>query len=145
MFWDKLERANYFLEAIIETGGPRRSTTARSPSCSSGRSDDGGQWNMFVNLVNKHGLVPKAFMPETESSSNTRRMNAMLRSKLREGAQALRDMHAAGASIDELRATKQDVPGGRSTASSASTSARRRSASSGSGTTRTASSTATTR
>ncbi|MCH7848333.1 MAG: hypothetical protein IIB53_08220, partial [Planctomycetes bacterium] len=34
--------------------------------------EDGGQWNMFVNVIAKHGLVPKAFMPETESSSNTR-------------------------------------------------------------------------
>ena len=34
-------------------------------------------------------------MPETDSSSNSRRMNGVLRSKLREGARRLRDMHAA--------------------------------------------------
>jgi bleomycin hydrolase len=107
MFWDKLERANYFFEAIIETAD--RDVDDRLVAfLLDGPLGDGGQWNMFVNLVNKHGLVPKAFMPETESSSSTRKMNAILRTKLREGAKALRDMHAAGESIEALRATKQE-------------------------------------
>jgi bleomycin hydrolase len=63
---------------------------------------------MFINLVRKHGLVPKSLMPETDSSSHSRRMNAVLRSKLREGARKLRDMHASGASVDDLRSVKQD-------------------------------------
>jgi bleomycin hydrolase len=67
---------------------------------------DGGQWNMFINLVQKHGLVPKALMPETDSSSNSRRMNSLLRAKLREGARRLRQMAARGATPDELRACK---------------------------------------
>src|SRR5207253_677157 len=67
------------------------------------------QWNMFVNLITKHGLVPKNVMPETESSSNTMRMNSILRRKLREGAKTLRGLHAEGAKLDELRAAKQDV------------------------------------
>src|SRR4051812_46186183 len=107
MFWDKLERANYFFEAIIETAD--RDVDDRLVAfLLEGPLGDGGQWNMFVNLVKKHGLVPKAFMPETESSSNTRRMNTVLRSKLREGAKQLREMHAAGESAEALRATKQE-------------------------------------
>ena len=105
LFWDKLERANYFLEAIIETAD--RDVDDRTVAYLLSRPiDDGGQWNMFVNLVRKHGLVPKAFMPETNSSSGSRRMNAVLRGKLREGAQRLRDMHARGASRDDLRNLK---------------------------------------
>jgi bleomycin hydrolase len=73
-----------------------------------GPLSDGGQWNMFVNLVKKHGLVPKAFMPETESSSSSRKMNAVLRTKLREGALRLRAMAADGASLEQLRACKHD-------------------------------------
>jgi bleomycin hydrolase len=53
--------------------------------------------------------VPKALMPETHSSSNTRPMNLLLRAKLREGAKALRDAHAAGATLAALRATKDDL------------------------------------
>ncbi|HVB96695.1 MAG TPA: C1 family peptidase, partial [Chloroflexota bacterium] len=108
MFWDKLERANYFLEAIIETAA--RDVDDRTVSFLLNRpADDGGQWNMFVNLVKKHGLVPKSVMPETESSSNTMRMNSILRRKLREGAKTLREEHAAGASLSALRATKEEI------------------------------------
>jgi bleomycin hydrolase len=110
MFWDKLERANYFLEAIIQTAdrAPDDRTVAfllEHPA------DDGGQWNMFVNLIKKHGLVPKAFMPETESSSNTQRMNGTLRRKLREGAKTLRELRAKDASLDEVRAAKDEILG----------------------------------
>jgi bleomycin hydrolase len=110
MFWDKLERANYFLEAIIETRD--RDVDDRTVAFLLSRpTEDGGQWNMFVNLVKKHGLVPKAFMPETESSSNTMRMNSILRQKLREGAKTLRERHAAGASLESLRETKEEILG----------------------------------
>src|ERR1700747_384569 len=68
MFWDKIERANYFLEAVIETAD--RDIDDRTVAHLLGAvADEGGQWNMFVAIVNKHGLVPKAFMPETHSSS----------------------------------------------------------------------------
>ena len=58
MFCDKIERANYFLEAIIETAD--RDVDDRTVAYLLARPiSDGGQWNMFVNLVRKHGLVPK--------------------------------------------------------------------------------------
>ena len=108
LFWDKLERANYFLEAIVETAD--RPVDDRTVAFLLDRPlDDGGQWNMFVNIVKKHGLVPKAFMPETESSSNTRRMTGILLAKLREGARTLRDLAARGAPPDEVRAAKEEV------------------------------------
>src|SRR5690606_27595878 len=46
---------------------------------------------------------------ETESSSSTRRMNSMLRYKLREGARTLREAHAGGASVEALRQAKQEI------------------------------------
>ena len=58
MFWDKLEKANYFLEAIIDTAD--RAVDDRTVAHLLGSpAEDGGQWNMFVALVRKHGLVPK--------------------------------------------------------------------------------------
>ena len=64
MFWDKLERANYFLEAIISTKD--RDADDRTVAFLHDQvMGDGGQWNMFVALVAKHGLVPKSCMPET--------------------------------------------------------------------------------
>ncbi len=108
LFWDKIERANYFLETIIETAA--RPVDDRVVAfLLSHPLDDGGQWNMFVNIVRKHGLVPKALMPETESSSSTWRMNSILLNKLREGAKTLRELRARGASLKETRAAKREI------------------------------------
>ena len=105
LFWDKLEKANYFLEAILETAD--RLADERTVHWLLGNLlSDGGQWNMFVNLIHKYGVVPKSAMPETESSSNTARMNAILKEKLREGARTLRDAMAHGATLDDARETK---------------------------------------
>src|SRR5579859_5972976 len=78
MFWDKLERANYFLEAIIETADRDVDDRTVAHLLSSAVAEDGGKWNMFVAIVKKHGLVPKQVMPETSSSTSTSRMNSVL-------------------------------------------------------------------
>ncbi len=107
MFWDKIERANYFLEAVIETAD--RDIDDRTVAhLLQAAAEDGGQWNMFVAIVNKHGLVPKAYMPETQSSGNTDRMNSVLRSQLRQGAKAVRAAFSADG-IDAARQEKAEV------------------------------------
>ena len=107
-FWDKFERANYFLEAMIETAD--RPVDDRVVAwLLSHPVDDGGQWSMFASLVKKYGLVPKAVMPETKSSENTTPMNRHLVQKLREGARDIRAQHEAGASVDAMRETKDEV------------------------------------
>jgi bleomycin hydrolase len=106
MFWDKLERANYFLEAIIETADrdlDDRTVAFLLDSVAS----DGGQWNMFAALVAKHGLVPKAAMPETQSSSHTARMNSILCYQLRQGTRTVRA--AAAQSGEAARAAKAEI------------------------------------
>ena len=106
MFWDKLERANYLLEAIIETAD--RDLDDRTVAfLLESAAGDGGQWNMFAALVAKHGLVPKGYMPETQSSSNTARMNSILRYQLRQGARAVRAATAEGP--EAARAAKAEV------------------------------------
>ena len=106
-FWDKFERSNYFLEAMIHTAA--RPLDDRTVAYVLDRPlDDGGQWNMFVNLVKKHGVVPQSAMPESESSSSTRYMNAIIISKLRDFAQQLRDGHAAGKDLETLRTMKDE-------------------------------------
>jgi bleomycin hydrolase len=106
MFWDKLERANYFLEAIIETAD--RDIDDRTIAfLLDSVAGDGGQWNMFVALVDKYGLVPKAFMPETQSSSETAKMNSLLRRVLRRGALTVRA--AVGSDLEAAREQKADI------------------------------------
>jgi bleomycin hydrolase len=107
-FWDKIERANYFLESIIDTAN-RPDGDRTVDFLLDTVLGDGGQWNMFVSLVKKHGLVPKSAMPESESSSNSSMMNRILKTKLREGAKQLREMHADGANVEQLREVKHEI------------------------------------
>ena len=107
-FWDKLEKANYFLENMIETLDEPLNGRLVSALLSDPVSD-GGQWNMFVNLIKKYGVVPKTFMPETANSNNSGPMNALFVSKLREYAKAFRDMSEQGASVIELRVKKGEL------------------------------------
>ena len=105
MFWDKLERANFILEAIIETAD--RSSDDRTVAfLLRNPISDGGQWDMFTALVAKHGVVPKTSMPETESSANSSRMNASLNYQTRQGAKHIRDAYANESGLDELRTIK---------------------------------------
>lgn len=105
MFWDKLEKANFFLENIIATRD--EPLNGRLVMWLLGNSlSDGGQWDMFINLVKKYGVVPKYVMPETKGSSESRTMNSLLVTKLREYAQALREMHHQGATVNKLLQTK---------------------------------------
>ena len=107
-FWDKFERANWFLQEIIDTAAlPQDDRTVGF--LLDAPLNDGGQWNMFINLVRKHGLVPQAVMPETISSSKSRPMNSQVSHKLRGTAQTLRTMHAQGATADELDATRREA------------------------------------
>src|SRR5262245_22062896 len=108
LFWDKLEKANYFLEAIIHTAD--RPADERTVHWLLGNLlSDGGQWNMFVNLIRKYGVVPKSTVPEAESSSNTGSMNGILKAKLSEAARTLREASAKGIAVDEVRDIKHDV------------------------------------
>jgi bleomycin hydrolase len=105
MFWDKLEKSNYFLESILGTRDEATDSRLISHLLSQ-PIQDGGQWDMFVNLIKKYGVVPKEAMPETESSSNSRLMNAHITATLREFACRLRQMHRRGAGEATLRGEK---------------------------------------
>jgi bleomycin hydrolase len=108
LFWDKLEKANFWLEAVIETAS-REVDDRTVAHLLTDPTGDGGQWNMFVALVRKYGLVPKSTMPETVASSNTRQMNRDLTSVLRQAARDLRVRAAGGDDVDQLRAGKSTV------------------------------------
>lgn len=107
LFWDKLEKANYFLDNILKTldepvEGRLISWLLSSPL------QDGGQWDMFVNLIQKYGAVPKSAMPETESSSATNAMTWHATGKLREYASRLRAAHQKGAPMEKLQEMKTE-------------------------------------
>ena len=88
-FYDQLEKANLFLQAIIDT---------RDLPLDDRKVDwllhnpigDGGQFTGVSNLIMKYGVVPKDVMPETFQSNNTSQMAMILKLKLREWALELR-------------------------------------------------------
>ena len=79
LFWDKFERANFFLTDVIATASTEDLDGRLLQFLLGDVLSDGGQWDMAVSLYLKHGLVPKTAMPETESSSHTAPMNARLK------------------------------------------------------------------
>ncbi len=104
-FYDKLEKSNYFLESILETldepsEGRLISFLVSAPI------GDGGQWDMFCNLVRKYGVVPKSAYPESSCSSASMEMDRYLTEKLREDACTLRKLHRAGKDLQALREVK---------------------------------------
>jgi bleomycin hydrolase len=105
MFFDKIEKANFFLENILETLDEEIDSRIVMWLLSS-PLNDGGQWDMFTSIVEKYGVVPKSVMPETFASSNSGRMNQILKLKLRGFAFRLRKEHRNGKTQVELQNTK---------------------------------------
>jgi len=107
-FWDKLEKANCFLENIIEFADRdildrEMEFLLRKPI------PDGGYWENVVNLVEKYGAVPQEIMPETNSSGNTSLMNDLISRKLRADAVKLRNMHKQKKPLKKIRTEKTEM------------------------------------
>ena len=103
-FWDKLEKANFFLEQVIDTAGEDLDgrlvqELLRSPV------NDGGQWDMVANLVAKYGLVPQKIYPDSFTAMNSAAIDTILTTKLREDALKLRAMAVCdmGPALDSMQ------------------------------------------
>jgi bleomycin hydrolase len=107
-FWDKLEKANVYLESIIELRDADY-LDRDWEAVHRATIEDGGWWNYLVGLVEKYGVMPQSAMPETHASSDTEALNEVLGRLLRARAIRLLDRHADGASVEELRAAKNEV------------------------------------
>ena len=92
-FYDQLEKANLFLQGIIDT----RNLPMEDRQVDwlfSNPLGDGGQFTGVSNLVMKYGAVPSSVMPETLSADNTSQMSSQIRTKLREDGLILREAKA---------------------------------------------------
>ena len=104
-FWDIFEKSNLFLENIIATADRAmddRDVTFyfQSPV------GDGGVWNLFYNIAEKYGVVPKSVMPETAHSNNTSQMVRIINERLRAGGYNLRESIAAGKKEKDIQNDK---------------------------------------
>jgi len=82
-FYDKLEKINYFLNSVDDFIDSDKDDRTLQHLVRLG-IQDGGQWDMFVALIEKYGVVPKEAMVETANSSSTRIMNQFINIKLRQ-------------------------------------------------------------
>lgn len=104
-FYDKLEKANYFLDQIIDTRDePIESRLVQELLTSP--TNDGGQYSMFLNIVQKYGLIPKDLYNDLPfSTTSSSKWNSLLTTKLREMAQILRETPKE--KIPEVRGSMQ--------------------------------------
>ena len=89
-FYDQLEKANLFLQGVIDTkelsfDDRKVDWLFRNPI------GDGGQFTGVSNLIMKYGVVPSDVMPETYCANSTSQMRAQIATKLREDGLKLRD------------------------------------------------------
>lgn len=105
-FWDKFERCNYFLESILATADQPIDSREVQFVLHTG-VHDGGQWDMFVAIVEKYGVVPKDAYDDTFQAAHTSGMNAMLNRSLKAGAVKLRAMKRAGAEEKDIQQAKE--------------------------------------
>lgn len=104
-FWDKIERANAFYDAIISLADkPINDREVQSWLQFAG--EDGGLWGMAMNLVKKYGVVPSYAMPESFNSNDTTALIDSLARKERKDAVFLRKLVAEGKQ-DELKEAKK--------------------------------------
>ncbi|GBG97029.1 aminopeptidase C [Lactococcus termiticola] len=99
-FWDKYEKANWFMEQIIqnpEMDDRRLKFLLQTPQ------QDGGQWDMIVAIFQKYGVVPKAIYPESEASSNSRELNQYLDKLLRQNAEILINAMKSGKDVAGIK------------------------------------------
>ena len=104
-FYDQLEKANLFLQGVVNTAkkpidDPQVQFFFKSPI------NDGGTFCGVADLTEKYGLVPKQVMPESFSSDNTSKMASLLKSRLREDGLTLRKMVAEGKKNTDVEKAK---------------------------------------
>ena len=104
-FYDQLEKANLFLQGVIDCADKPMDDT-RVQFFFKNPLNDGGTFCGVADLADKYGLVPKSVMPESFSSDNTSRMSRLISSKLREQGLQLRDMVAQKKKAADIKAEK---------------------------------------
>ncbi|APX71529.1 C1 family peptidase [Companilactobacillus allii] len=90
-FFDRLEKANYFYQNIIETAN-LPVTDRKVNALFSRPNGDGGYWQYATDLIKKYGVVPDYAFPETAASSNTAEFDSVIGIMLRKNGIELREL-----------------------------------------------------
>ncbi|KAK3084642.1 hypothetical protein FSP39_016734 [Pinctada imbricata] len=109
-FWDKMERANYNLDSYIQCA--RQGETAGSRLVHHlliNPAEDGGQWDMLINVIEKHGVMPKSCFTEAQSAESSRRMCGLINNKMREFCQKLQKLVTDKATDQDIQKAKEGM------------------------------------
>ena len=106
-FYDRLEKSNYLLEAVIELIDKDYDDRTLAFLLQNGVGD-GGQWDMFVSLANKYGLCPKNVYPETNTSSATRETAQLINFTIRKFASDAKAFYLEKG-LEAVRKEKENV------------------------------------
>ena len=106
-FYDRLEKSNYLLEAVIELIDKDYDDRTLAFLLQNGVGD-GGQWDMFVSLANKYGLCPKNVYPETNTSSATRETAQLINFSIRKFASDAKALYLEKG-LEAVRKEKDNV------------------------------------
>lgn len=109
-FFDQLEKANLFLQGIINTADKPLDDKMVNWLLKNPISD-GGQYTGISDNISKYGIVPKSAMGESFSSSNTSRLNKILATQLRKDALTLRKMKADKKADADIAKEKEKMLG----------------------------------
>jgi len=109
-FYDQLEKANLFLQGMIDLAD-RPMDDKMVDWLFSNPLSDGGQYTGLSDNILKYGVVPAEVMHETFTSNNTSKMRRLISLKLREDGLELRNMHAREAKPDAVKARKEEMLG----------------------------------
>ena len=106
--YDKIEKANYALESVLSLAERNPMEDRLFRFILENPVNDGGQWDMFVNLVLKYGLMPSESFPETYQSSNTRETDVLVNAAIRRFGYLAHGLLAEGKK-EEARALKEET------------------------------------
>ena len=106
-FYDRLEKSNYLLEAVIELIDADYDDRTLSYLLANGIGD-GGQWDMFTNVIKKYGVVPKNVYPETATSSGTRETNSLINFNIRKFASESKEIYKVEG-LEGVRKAKEEL------------------------------------
>lgn len=106
-FYDKFEKINYFIESVNDFLNADSDDRTFQHILKTG-IQDGGQWDMFVAIVEKYGVIPQIIMPETTNSSNSRFINKLIDLKLRQYAARARESKNDKVALETLKSQTLD-------------------------------------
>lgn len=101
IFYDKLEKANNYMELIIKYGN--QDLTDHWNEYILGGPKDGGYFDMARDLILKYGVVPESIMPDNYQSSHTESFLRIYTHILHKAASELRQAIQEGKDVQEKK------------------------------------------